>query len=116
MSTLEASSRWMERLSDWANPILVKETRQALTSRQFVVTFMLLLAASWLLSLFIMLMAGAQIEFGSVGTQFFQMYFYVLAFAVLVLIPFGCYRSLLAEREQTTFELLSITSLSPRQV
>jgi ABC-type Na+ efflux pump permease subunit len=35
---------------------------------------------------------------------------------VLVLIPFGCYRSLLAEREQTTFELLSITSLSPRQV
>lgn len=116
MSTLESSSRWMERLSDWANPILVKETRQALKSRQFVVTFMLLLAASWLLSLFIMLMAGAQIEFGSVGTQFFQMYFYVLSFAVLVLIPFGCYRSLLAEREQTTFELLSITSLSPRQV
>lgn len=116
MSTLEAPSRWMERLSDWANPILVKETRQALKSRQFVVTFMLLLAASWLLSLFGMLLGGADIEFGSVGTRFFQMYFYVLAFAVLVIIPFGCYRSLLAEREQTTFELLSITSLSPRQV
>lgn len=116
MSTIEAPSRWLDRVSDWSNPILVKETRQALKSRQFVVTFMLLLAASWLLSLFGMLLGGASIEFGSVGTEFFLMYFYILAFAVVILIPFGCYRSLLAEREQTTFELLSITALSPRQV
>lgn len=116
MSTIEAPSRWLDRVSDWSNPILVKETRQALKSRQFVVTFMLLLAASWLLSLFGMLLGGASIEFGSVGTEFFLLYFYILAFAVVILIPFGCYRSLLAEREQTTFELLSITALSPRQV
>lgn len=116
MSTIEAPSRWLDRVSDWSNPILVKETRQALKSRQFVVTFMLLLAASWLLSLFGMLLGGASIEFGSVGTEFFLLYFYILSFAVIILIPFGCYRSLLAEREQTTFELLSITALSPRQV
>ena len=103
-------------MSDWANPILVKETRQALKSRQFVLTFMLLLAASWLMSLFGMLLGGASIEFGSVGTEFFLWYFNILALAVLVIVPFGCYRSLLAEREQTTFELLSITALSPRQV
>jgi len=106
----------MDRLSDWVNPILVKEARQSLKSRQFVVTFMLLLAASWLISLFGMLLGGAEIEFGAVGTHFFQLYFYILSFAVMVIIPFGCYRSLLAEREQTTYELLSITALSPRQV
>ena len=112
----EAPSRWMEALSDWTNPILVKETRQALKSRQFVVTFMLLLAASWLISLFGLLLAGADIEYGAIGTRFFSFYFMVLAFAVVVVVPFGAYRSLLLEREQTTYELLSITTLSPRQV
>jgi hypothetical protein len=106
----------MEALSDWTNPILVKETRQALKSRQFVVTFMLLLAASWLISLFGLLLAGADIEYGAIGTRFFSFYFMVLAFAVVVVVPFGAYRSLLLEREQTTYELLSITTLSPRQV
>ena len=50
MSTIELTARWLENVSDWANPILVKETRQSLKSRQFVVTFMLLLIVSWLVS------------------------------------------------------------------
>lgn len=107
---------WLGRIGDRANPILVKETRQALKSRQFVITFMLLLAASWLISAFGMLLGGPQIEFGAVGTEFFRFYYLVLAFAVIVIVPFGAYRSLLAEREQATYELLSITTLSPRQI
>ena len=40
----------IERGSDWLNPILVKETRQSLKSRQFVATFLLMLVASWLVA------------------------------------------------------------------
>ena len=31
--------RWSDAASDWFNPILVKESRQALQSRQFAITF-----------------------------------------------------------------------------
>ena len=37
---------WCERMGDRLNPILVKETRQALKSRQFMVTFSVLLFAA----------------------------------------------------------------------
>ena len=37
--------RIVDQFSDWCSPILVKETRQALKSRQFFWTFFLLLAA-----------------------------------------------------------------------
>ena len=39
--------RTLVRLGDRLNPILVKETRQALKSRQFLITFVLLLFCAW---------------------------------------------------------------------
>ena len=39
------------RASDRLNPILVKEARQALRSRQFIFTFFLMLAAGWIWSI-----------------------------------------------------------------
>ena len=53
--TQDSRSRWsvlealLERTGEQLNPILVKETRQALKSRQFTVTFWLLLVfgAGW---------------------------------------------------------------------
>jgi ABC-type transport system involved in multi-copper enzyme maturation permease subunit len=116
MSTVEKTARWMEWASDWLNPILVKETRQALKSRQFVATFLLLLVASWFFSVFGLLMAGDAVEYGSAGQQFFSVFYVVLAIATLVIVPSGAFRSLQAERDQNTFELLSITALSPRQI
>ena len=98
------------------NAILVKETRQALKSRQFVVTFMLLLAASWFVAVFGMLMAGDDIEFGSGGRILFSVFYFVLSIATLFIIPFGAFRSLQSERDLNTFELLNITTLSPRQI
>ena len=38
----------LDRLGDRLNPILVKEARQAMKSRQFVVTFSLLLICGWI--------------------------------------------------------------------
>ena len=106
----------LERAGDWLNPILIKETRQALKSRQFIVTFMLMLVASWLISIFGVLGAGESLEFGSAGRAFFVFYYDVLALAIFAVVPYTAYRGLLNERDQTTLELLSITSLSPRQL
>ena len=106
----------LERAGDWLNPILIKETRQALKSRQFIVTFLLMLIASWLISVFGVLGAGESLEFGSAGRAFFVLYYDVLALAIFAVVPYTAYRGLLNERDQTTLELLSITSLSPRQL
>jgi hypothetical protein len=107
---------FVERGSDWLNPILVKETRQALKSRQFVATFLLMLVASWLISVFGIVLAGAGAEYGNFGGGFFFAYYLVLAVAVFLIVPFGAFRSLLAERDQHTWEVLSITTLKPRQI
>ncbi len=116
MSTLVRANAWLEDMSDHLNPILVKETRQALKSRQFIVTFLLMLIAAWLISVFGTLMAGDSLEFGSAGRELFTSYFVVLALAIFVVVPYSAYRGLLNERDQTTLELLNITSLSPRQL
>ncbi len=105
-----------ERISDWLNPIFVKETRQALKSRQFIATFLLLLTASWLASSLGMLMAGSEIEYQSNGRAFFSAYYAILAFAIDIVVPFAAFRSVVSERDLFTFELLSITTLKPRQV
>ena len=116
MSTLVRANAWLENASDWLNPILIKETRQALKSRQFIVTFLLMLIAAWLISVFGTLMAGDSLEFGSAGRGLFASYFVVLAMAIFVVVPYSAFRGLLNERDQTTLELLNITSLSPRQL
>jgi hypothetical protein len=107
---------WYDRASDWFNAILIKEARQSFKSRQFVAVFMLLLAISWIVSVFGLLNSGAALEFGSVGRDFFFRFYVVLAFAAVVVVPFNGFRSLLSERDLNTYDLLSITSLSPRQI
>lgn len=107
---------WLERIGDRINPILVKETRQALKSRQFTGTFMLLLVASLLVSFGGVALIGPNIDYSAAGSAFFVSYFGVLAFAIFLVVPFGAYRSLAAEQEERTYELLSITTLRPSQI
>lgn len=104
------------RASEWLNPILVKETRQALKSRQFGITFTLVLACAWGWSMLGVSMIGPDIYHGSHGYDMFSGYFVILAFPLLVIVPFGAFRSLAAEREDGTYELLSVTTLRPRQI
>ncbi len=109
-----------ERSLVWAgdrlNPILVKETRQALKSRQFMLTFGLLLACGWIWSLLGVAVIGPDIHYGANGPTMFAGYFCILAFPLLVIVPFGAFRSLTSEKEDRTYDLLSITSLRPRQI
>ena len=108
--------RIAERAGEWLNPILVKETRQALKSRQFVITFTLVLVCSWGWSMLGVSMIGPNVYHGFHGWDMFCGYFVILAFPLLVIVPFGAFRSLAGEREDGTYELLSVTTLRPRQI
>lgn len=116
MATAEVAVRWLEACSDRLSAILIKETRQALKSRQFVATFMLMLGVSWLISVFGIIFWGPGVRYVETGPQFFFMYYFVLAVANFLIVPFAAYRSLLNERDLNTFELLSITTLSPKSI
>jgi ABC-type transport system involved in cytochrome c biogenesis permease component len=114
---------WLRRLDHWAtrtgdaiNPILVKETRQALKSRQFVTTFSLLLFASLAWTIVGSLLMMPQIYYTPSGQRMLLGYYFVLAVPMLLVVPLAAYRSLEGEVDDGTLELLTITSLSPRQI
>lgn len=113
---MEKIDAWCERWGDRFNPILVKETRQALKSRQFVITFSLLLFAafSWTLVGTFSLMPAIY-DTPSAPRMMFG-YYFVLALPMLLVVPLAAYRSLEGEIDDGTLELLSITALSPKQI
>lgn len=103
---------WGERL----NPILVKETRQALKSRQFLITFFLLLISCWFWTLLGTASVGAYVYYRPSGHEVFFGYYVILAIAIGMVVPYSTFRSLVGENDENTFDLLSITTLSPRQI
>ena len=115
MSVSSAVFPRLERLGDRFNPIVVKEVRQALKSRQFAVTFLLLLLAAWAGSIFGVSFLGESIDYGSSAVTFYAGFLFALCVATLVIVPFSTFRSIIEERTETTLELLQITALSPRR-
>ena len=116
MSVSSAILDGLERLGDRFNPIVVKEVRQALKSRQFVVTFLLLLLAAWAGSIVGVSVLGESIDYGSPAVIFYAGFLFALCAASLVIVPFSTFRSIVEERTETTLELLQITALSPVQI
>ena len=107
---------FLTRMGDYLNPILVKETRQALKSRQFTASFwlVLLFAAGWSFVGISILMPS--VYYLPSGRFMLIGYFVVLCIPLLLVVPFSAFRSLATECEDGTYELLSITSLSARQI
>jgi hypothetical protein len=112
----EPIERFLVRAGDWLNPILVKETRQAIKSFQFTVTFVLLLVACWVVTIGGVAIIGPRIFYSAAGGTMLWCYYIILAFPLAVVVPYAAFRSLAAEREDNTYELLSITTLRPRQI
>ena len=103
-------------LSDRFNPILVKEARQALKSRQFAITFALLLACAVGWALIGILVQVPRIYYQPGGKDLLFGFYLIVAVPLLVIVPFSAFRSLASEREDGTWELISITALSARQI
>jgi hypothetical protein len=106
----------LERGGEHLNPILIKEARQALKSRQFTITFALVLAASWGWSFLGIALIGPQVYYAAQGPGLLFGYAVILMFTLVIIVPYSAFRSLAGELEDHTYELLSITALKARQV
>jgi hypothetical protein len=106
----------LARASDYLNPILVKEARQALRSRQFLITFFLMLAAGWAWSILGLAAVGPSVYYAAAGPQLFFGYHLILSFPLLVVAPYSAFHSLSSERQDRTYDLVSITTLGARQI
>lgn len=113
---LQRVDRRFEKIGDALNPILVKETRQALKSRQFVTTFSVLLFAALAWTIVGSLSLMPQIYTSPSAPRMLIGYYIVLAIPMLLVVPLAAYRSLEGEIDDGTLELLSITTLSPWQI
>ena len=107
--------QWLDTASGWFSPLLVKETRQALKSRQFVYTFFLLMAI-----VVVCLVIGVTLtsDLGSVefSSGLLSTFLVILGFPLFIVIPFTAFRSLASEYEDGTLQLVSITAMKPYQI
>lgn len=111
--------RWQSAwnwLSEKANPIVVKEARQSLNSRQFTLSFGLTLTAIVLWTLFAVMSQLPEIYYIPGGLRMLSGYLVILAFPLLLVIPFSAFRSMVIEAEERTFELVSISALSATKI
>jgi hypothetical protein len=106
----------LERWSDRLNPILVRETRQVLKSRQFLCTFMIMLGLAWLISLFSVAEFGGDLEYVEAGPAVFMRYYWVLMVCLFLVVPLGVFRSVSSEFAESSFEMIAVTTMSPGQI
>jgi hypothetical protein len=108
--------RLLDSLSDRLNPILVKEARQAMKSKQFSVTFALLLIFGWVYTLLFVVLNLPGVFYSPLGSAMLFGYYLILAVPLLIVVPYASFRSLAAELEDGTFDLLSITAMGARDI
>jgi hypothetical protein len=102
-------------LADRCSPILLKECRQALKSRQFLWTFLLLLLATLLWSFFGVSSQLATSASAS-GLPLLVGYMTILSVPLFLIVPFAAFRSLASELDGETIQLLTITTMTPKQI
>lgn len=103
-------------LSETANPIVVKEARQAFNSRQFTIAFSFTLLAVLLWTIIAVVTQLPQLYYVPGGVVMLSGFMVILAFPLLLTIPFSAFRSMIIESEERTFELVSISALSAQQI
>ncbi len=107
--------RGLSWLADNSSPLVVKEIRQAVNSRAFFYTFLLLLIAMVAWS-FVGLSFVISDDITSGGANMMSGYLVMLGVPLFVVLPFSTFRSMIAEYEDDTFHLISITKLSGRGI
>ena len=107
---------WLDRISDFCSSILVKETRQAIKSRQFFFTFMLLLALVTVWSFIALSPSRDNYEIDSLGAFMLCGFLWILGLPLVLIIPYTTFRSLAQEYEDGTIDMVQITTMKPRQI
>jgi hypothetical protein len=114
MTALANLLAWLERMSDWLSPIVVKEVRQVVRGREFFFSF----AASLIAALGIAFLGAGDALSGSgmSGRWAFGALTSCLALVGLFIVPLGAFSALRNERLEQTLELITLTALTPRRV
>lgn len=102
-------------LPDRANPVFVKEVRQAQRGKVFSITLIITIV----LAMFGASMVSIEILDGDSsqpGVDFFSGVYFLLAVAVLVVVPFQAFVSMGSEWDGDTFEMLLLSNLRPLQI
>lgn len=115
MSDSAAPVRWIDRLDDWINPIVVKELRQAVASK-FVIGMMLFFLVVQLGALGLILMFTDSAGDFAVGSAAFMTLLVILLIVGLLFVPIYAGVRLAAERSDTYVDLIYITTLRPGSV
>lgn len=108
--------RRMLSYSDIFSPIVVKEVRQSLRSRQFIWSMAALLTAILVWSFYVVLGNIPDIYYRPAGMQILSGYFLMLIAPTMVLVPVAAYMSLSQELSSNTFEVLSISPMSAGRI
>lgn len=111
-----AVKRDVEWLTDYFNPVLIKEVRQALRGKQFRSAFTFTLIVSLIVAVSIVLGNSGQAEWRPIGPLFFQGIFFCLTAAVIGFVPMASFTSMGAEWEENTYDLLILSHLRPRNI
>ena len=115
-SILPPKERLSVRFSDWLNPIVVKELRQAVQSR-FVITALLLLLTIQIIAVGIYLITANDFTFSSdSGRTVFMILFGIMLAISMLFVPVYSGVRLAAERSETNLDLLFITTIKPRSI
>ena len=104
---------WLDRRSDDLSPLVVKEARQGVRGREFVLSFVACLLAGLIVAF-----VGATEALagnGTAGRWTFGALMGCLAFLGLAVVPLGAFNTLRHERIELTLDLITVTSLSPRR-
>lgn len=105
-----------ERYSDRLNPMVVRDVRQSLKNRLFLLVFFLLLTASWLTSTLGVLSYRSILAYVEVGPDFFRWYLIGLIGCLVFVVPAGAFFSMSQEFRDNAFEVLAVTTLSPSNI
>ncbi len=107
-------------LSDRFSSIMVKEARQALKSYQFFGTYTLVIVAvaAWALIVFVDGATGLQRRpnWEQISEMLYTGFCLILGVPLGIVVPFSAFRSLAKEYEDGTIQLISITTMKPRQI
>ena len=114
MSRAIALMDWLEDKSDWLSPIVVKEVRQIVRSREFHYSFTAALVVAMAIAFY-----GAATSVrndGTSGAGTFSALMTCLTLLGMLVVPIGAFSALRTERMEQTLELVTVTALSPRRV
>lgn len=118
MSGAPSLTPWALRLEGWSdylNPAVVKDLRQGLRTRSFWLSFSLILAVCVLVSTGIWLRVRDETSMVN-GGEAIVAYLVCIATVQFFIVPFTAYLSLLRERNDAGWTLLTLTGLGARKV